>query len=153
MSSDYEIPRLKKHVLIALTDETRIQANIYLNIPPSGASNSQALSDFVNNSKEDYFPAHLENEQFFLINKNQILYIQETTKSQKEMTNTDFKSVMLYFPHAKIKVDLHFNLLEHEQRLTDALNQQEKFLHCYQYDCLSFINKKHVVKVTQFDTE
>jgi hypothetical protein len=151
MSSPYEIPRLKKHVLIALADDTRVHGDIYLNIPRSDAPYYEPLADFLNQSKESFFPAHLDNEQFVLVNKDQVLYIQETKKCPKEITNTDFKSVMFFFGGSKIKANIYLNLLSHQQRLSDAFNQKDPFLHCYQYDCLTFINKNHIVKANQID--
>lgn len=149
MSSAYEIPRLEKHVLIALLDDTRIQATIFVDYPRSDAPRSEALANFLKLGKEQFIPVNLDTKQFFLINKNQILYIQETQKSDKDFSNTDFPAVMFYFPNSKLKANIHLNLASGSQRLSDALNMDEPYIRCYQYDCLTFVNKKQIIKVNQ----
>lgn len=151
MSSPLEIPRLKKHVLIALEDGTRIHSDIYIDYPRSDASHSDALSNFLNQGKDIFFPAHVNSKQFFLINKKNILYIQETNKSTKSNSNTEFKSVMFFFDNSTLKADIHLHLTIGQQRLSDAFNLPGMFLQAYQYDCLTFINKAKIVKATQPD--
>jgi hypothetical protein len=151
MNQSLEIPRLKKHVLVALEDGTRIHADIYIDYPRSGAPQTEALSNFLNHGKDAFFPAHVNSKQFFLINKKQILYIQETSKSEKGATNTEFKSVLFFFSNSTLKTDIHLHLAVGQQRLSDALNQAGDFLLYYQYDCLTFINKGQVVKATKPD--
>lgn len=147
MTVEYEIPKTKADVLIALTDGTRINTSIFLDAPLPGAPISSAFTNFFNTQKSLFIPTLIDDQKFLIVNKKQILYVQKKETSEADFSNVQFNKVKFFFSKSSLCADIYLFMQKHEQRLIDAFNLETDFIACHQFHQLTLVNKANIVKV------
>ncbi len=146
---DYKIPKVEVKVDIVIDDKKNPNEEeyiLYLNEYSRYRKGQETLFEFLN-KKQEFIPVkRCINEEFFILNSDDIIYIKEKEKSTAQVQ----RKIVLYLKNNfHMELD-HINPLPDSQsRVLDYLNQETHFLLFYWNDLKIFINKSKILKVKE----
>ncbi len=144
--SNYQIPKLKIDVKLALLDEEIESGCVFLTETYRGEA---TLESFLNHEGERFFPFRQEEGQVRLINKNNVVYLEtdETEPVEKELLSSPIGIEVVINQNMRVKGLIYSNLPADTLRVSDYINQDDRFLAIYAESGKYIVNMDRVLYV------